>query len=197
MIAMRLARQVRGSNAIGMGFTLSTRFAFPSRRWYSEEKLDSVVFQGEQEVQEFTGVSQEGFSSEILAVLNAPINGQDVEVTPDGHLYLPEIKEYALFARGRFISQARGEQAYFSEEGIPTATEGCKSNALMRCCKDLGIAFELWDPRFIRRFKSENIVMVQGVHVRTGQTKWLYKRKEDTLDYPYKEKEVPSKTFKK
>ena len=53
-------------------------------------------------------------------------------------------REYALFVHGRFVSQARGEQNYFGEESIPTASEGAKSNALMRCCKDLGIASELW-----------------------------------------------------
>lgn len=42
------------------------------------------------------------------------------------------------------VGVARGEQEYFDPEGIPTATEGAKSNALMRCCKDLGIASELW-----------------------------------------------------
>src|ERR1700761_1514335 len=55
----------------------------------------------------------------------------------------------------RLVSIARGEQDYFSKEGIPTAVEGCKSNAMMRCCKDLGVASELWDPRFIRRFKAQ------------------------------------------
>ena len=45
---------------------------------------------------------------------------------------------------GRLVSVARGEQDYFDPGGIATATEGCKSNALMRCCKDLGIASELW-----------------------------------------------------
>jgi hypothetical protein len=54
----------------------------------------------------------------------------------------------------RLVSIARGEQDYFSKEGIPTAVEGCKSNAMMRCCKDLGVASELWDPRFIRTFKA-------------------------------------------
>ena len=53
------------------------------------------------------------------------------------------------------MSIARGEQQYFDPDGVPTATEGCKSNALMRCCKDLGIASELWDPRFIRGFMRE------------------------------------------
>ena len=44
----------------------------------------------------------------------------------------------------RFISQSRGEQDFFDMSGLPTASEGCKSNSLMRCCKDLGIASELW-----------------------------------------------------
>lgn len=44
----------------------------------------------------------------------------------------------------RLVSIARGEQEYFDPSGVPTATEACKSNALMRCCKDLGIASELW-----------------------------------------------------
>ena len=47
-------------------------------------------------------------------------------------------------APNSLVSIARGEQEYFDPSGIPTATESCKSNALMRCCKDLGIASELW-----------------------------------------------------
>ena len=46
--------------------------------------------------------------------------------------------------RRRLVGVARGEQDYFDPAGIPTATEAVKSNALMRCCKDLGIASELW-----------------------------------------------------
>lgn len=53
-------------------------------------------------------------------------------------------REYALICRGRFVSTARGEQDYFDISNLATASEGCKSNALMRCCKDLGIASELW-----------------------------------------------------
>jgi len=66
----------------------------------------------------------------------------------------------------RLVSVARGEQEYFDESGIPTATEACKSNALMRCCKDLGIASELWDPTFIREFKSKHCVEVWVEHAK-------------------------------
>ena len=64
----------------------------------------------------------------------------------------------------RLVAIARGEQEYFDPNGIPTATEACKSNALMRCSKDLGIASELWDPRFIREFKDKYCVEVFAEH---------------------------------
>jgi hypothetical protein len=47
-------------------------------------------------------------------------------------------REWALVISARFVSLARGEQDYYSPEGLVTATEGVKSNALMRCCKDIG-----------------------------------------------------------
>ena len=123
----------------------------------------------------FHGLSTSPFSHEIASVLLASISGADIEIKPDGLLYLPEIKyrrilnkafgpgawglaprgetnvgakvvsrEYGLVCLGRLVSVSRGEQEYFDPSGVPTATEGCKSNALMRCCKDLGIASELW-----------------------------------------------------
>jgi hypothetical protein len=166
----------------------------------------------------FNGLSVQPFSKEAAGVLLAPIDKNDVEIKPDGIIYLPEIKyrrilnkafgpggwglaprgetivtdkavtrEYALLALGRLVSIARGEQDYFSKDGIPTASEGCKSNALMRCCKDLGVASELWDPRFIREFKASNAREAFVEHqVNKKKTKiWL--RKGDTIQYPYKE----------
>jgi hypothetical protein len=87
------------------------------------------------------------------------------------------------------VAIARGEQEYFEPNGIPTATEACKSNALVRCCKDLGIASDLWwelprliayvsavanyfltrDPRFVREFKAGNCVEVFAEHIPTGR----------------------------
>ena len=87
----------------------------------------------------------------------------------------------------RLVGIARGEQEYFDPAGIPTATEGVKSNALMRCCKDIGIASELWyatwhyflfgtisethlnsrDPRFIREFKAKYCMEVFAENVTT------------------------------
>jgi hypothetical protein len=85
------------------------------------------------------------------------------------------------------VSIARGEQHYFDPDGIPTATEGCKSNALMRCCKDLGIASELWDPRFIREFTGRLTREVWVEHVSTKKKKKIVVRKDDQVKYPFKE----------
>lgn len=166
----------------------------------------------------FHGLSSERFSDAAAAALLEPILADDIEVKPDGIIYLPEIKyrrilnrafgpggwglaprgetivtgktvtrEYGLVAGGRLVSIARGEQQYFEPEGIPTATEGCKSNALMRCCKDLGVASELWDPRFIRRFMKEYAKKVWVEHVVTKKKKQITIRKDDEVPYPWKE----------
>ncbi|KAG9045494.1 hypothetical protein FS837_006236 [Tulasnella sp. UAMH 9824] len=166
----------------------------------------------------FHGLSTEPFSSEIAEILQAPIDPMDIEMKPDGLIYLPEIKyrrilnkafgpggwglaprsetnvgpkvvsrEYGLVCLGRLVAIARGEQEYFDPSGIPTATEACKSNALMRCSKDLGIASELWDPRFIREFKAKHCVEVFAEHIPTKRKKKLWRRKDAKLDYPYKE----------
>lgn len=86
----------------------------------------------------------------------------------------------------RLVSVARGEQDYFNPEGIPTATEGCKSNAMMRCCKDLGVASELWDPRWIRKFKAGNAREVFVEHVVNKRKSKIWIRKDDEVGYPWK-----------
>lgn len=185
-----------------------------------------VLDEGERQVdwtRSYHGLSERAFDKEAADVLLAPIPSDDIEVKPDGIVYLPEIKyrrilnkafgpgawglaprgetivtgksvtrEYALLAHGRLVSVARGEQDYFSPEGIPTATEGCKSNALMRCCKDLGVASELWDPRYIRKFMKTNAKQVWAENVLTKKKKQLWMRKDDELRYPYKESKFGS-----
>ncbi|KAF5392970.1 hypothetical protein D9757_001136 [Collybiopsis confluens] len=167
----------------------------------------------------FHGLSEEAFAKEIADTLLAPVNPLDIEIKPDGMIYLPEIKyrrilnksfgpggwglaprsnanvsnmvasrEYALVCQGRLVAIARGEQEYFDKGGIPTALESAKSNALMRCCKDLGIASELWDPRFIREFKAQHCVEVFAEHLITKKKKKLWRRKDQPkLGYPYQE----------
>lgn len=165
----------------------------------------------------FSGLGSAPFPSHSQEVLAQPLDPKDVEMKPDGIIFLPEIKyrrilnrafgaggwglvprsetvvtgssvtrEYALICLGRLVSIARGEQDYFSQAGIPTATEGCKSNALMRCCKDLGIASELWDPYFIKEFKAKYCEDKFVEHVTTKKVRKIWKRKDRGIEYPYK-----------
>ncbi|EXJ80800.1 hypothetical protein A1O3_07084 [Capronia epimyces CBS 606.96] len=166
----------------------------------------------------FHGLSTEPFSKEAADILQAALDPEDIEIKPDGIVYLPEIKyrrilnrafgpggwglaprgetivtdksvtrEYALLAHGRLVSIARGEQVYFNKDNIPMASEGCKSNAMMRCCKDLGVASELWDPRFIRKFKAEHTREVFVEHQGTKKRTKIWLRKGDPVTYPYAE----------
>ncbi|KAE8353689.1 mitochondrial genome maintenance MGM101-domain-containing protein [Aspergillus coremiiformis] len=175
-----------------------------------EEKIDWT--------RSFHGLSAAPFPKEAADVLTAATDPEEVEVKPDGILYLPEIKyrrilnrafgpggwglvprsesivtpktvtrEYALVCNGRLVSVARGEQDYFSPDGIPTATEGCRSNALVRCCKDLGIASELWDPRWIRKFKAQYTREAFVEHVVNKRKSKIWVRKDDQVSYPWKE----------
>lgn len=167
----------------------------------------------------FHGLGSKPFDRETIDILLAPISDTDIEIKPDGLLYLPEIKyrrilnrafgpggwglaprtesliidkqisrEYALICEGRLVLIARGEQDFFGgNDKVTTALEGCKLNALMRCCKDLGIALELWDPQFIRKWKQKYCEEVFVEHVGTKKKKKIWKLKlTKGVEYPYK-----------
>ncbi|KAJ4139845.1 hypothetical protein NW768_001190 [Fusarium equiseti] len=166
----------------------------------------------------FYGLGVKPVTVEQSEVLSRPVDVDDVEVKPDGIIYLPEVKyrrrlneafgpmgwgmvhrgevvvgqnivtrEYALIVNGRMVSQAQGENNFFSAEGVPAAIEGAKSNALMRCCKDLGIASELWDPVFIRWFRKNYMEerWVEHATTKKKRTFW-YKKGLAEAVYPYK-----------
>lgn len=168
---------------------------------------------------QFYGMGLKTFSDQVSQILMSPINDEDIEVKPEGLLYLPEIKyrrillkafgpggwgllpisnvsitskqvnrEYGLICQGRLISISRGEQDYFGgEEKLATALEGCKSNALMRCCKDIGIASELWDPVFIKSWKKKFCDEVMTEHVVSKKRKIMWKlKKNSNFNYPYR-----------
>lgn len=168
--------------------------------------------EGENWANSFKGLGTEPFSKEIADILWEPLLPEEIEIKPDGLIYLPEIKyrrilnrafgpggwglaprsqtlvspkmvsrEYGLICHGRLVGIARGEQDYFDSKGVPTAMEGCKSNALMRCCKDLGIASELWDPNFIRTFKKRNC----DSKFSKEKSRYVWKRKDREWEYPF------------
>ncbi|KAH8703661.1 putative mitochondrial genome maintenance protein Mgm101 [Talaromyces proteolyticus] len=197
------------SNLLKSGLSDAPLDLNPSGYNSNDEKIDWT--------RSFHGISDKPFPKEVADILLAPPNPDDVEIKPDGIVYMPEIKyrrilnkafgpggwglvprsesivtpkmvtrEYALICNGRLVSIARGEQDYFNPEGIPTATEGCKSNALVRCCKDLGVASELWDPRWIRRFKAQNTKEVFVEHIVSKKRSKIWVRKDEEVAYPWK-----------
>ncbi|KAL6067991.1 Mitochondrial genome maintenance protein MGM101 [Balamuthia mandrillaris] len=100
-------------------------------------------------------------------------------------------REYALYCLGRFVSQAGGEQQMFENIGLSTASESAKSQALMRCCKDLGVASSLWDPTYIAFWKSQFAVGVLCEHTKTGAKKVLWRRKDrKPFGFPWKEGKI-------
>jgi ribonuclease HI len=64
----------------------------------------------------------------------------------------------ALFCLGRFVAEAVGECAYRANNdqmSYASALEGAKTDALSRCCKDLGMATQLWDKEWRDRWMAD------------------------------------------
>ena len=175
----------------------------------------------------YVGIAAAPFSAEAAEILLAAIPDSDVEIRPDGLIYLPEIKyrrilnrafgpgawsllpmeinvsvtdnmlyyKGALFVLGRFVSEAIGEQQYFPDNdrmSYATAAESAKSNCLMRCCKDLGIASDLWDPTFVKNWVARNVVEVWCINIGSrdrGKKKKMWRKRDGhPIDiYPWKE----------
>ncbi|KAK5578214.1 hypothetical protein RB653_003167 [Dictyostelium firmibasis] len=215
-----------GKNSYTSGFTNTltngnkggNKVLFDDPKFYEENK--------------YHGISKEPFDKEIADILLADLNPNDIEIKPDGLIYLPEIKyrrilnqafgpggwalkpfgppvvegktlirPYALYCMGRYVAESIGEQAYSDSTpfiSFATATESAKSNALVRCCKDLGIGSSLWDPVFIRQWKSENATEKWFENSKTKERRlfWVLSNGLDNkLPYPWKESDfnqVPS-----
>jgi hypothetical protein len=85
-------------------------------------------------------------------------------------------REYALVCQGRFVAQARGSTTIASFSNAALASEAVRSNALMRCCKDLGIASELWDNSYTAAWK-ENYGLKRSITDASGRSKILWSKR--------------------
>jgi hypothetical protein len=182
----------------------------------------------DQLVNPYAGIAAEPFTKEQVDILLDKVPEEDIEIRPDGLIYLPEIRyrrvlnrtfgpgawallprsidiqdnmlyyRGALFVHGRFVSEAIGEQQYFvgnDRMSYATAAEAAKSNCLVRCCKDLGIASELWDPSFIRSWLARNAMEVWCTSRQDGakRKKFWRKRSAGPIDmWPWIENETTS-----
>lgn len=92
-------------------------------------------------------------------------------------------REYALYVRGVFVAEAIGETDYQPDNdrmSYASAAEGCRSNALTRCCKDLGIASVCWDRKWSNTWRSQHCVQVWRESTKKPQ--WRRKDSEPWYD---------------
>lgn len=121
-------------------------------------------------------------------VLNTVIGAGQWALVPRTDLSMDNdvmYREYALFILGQFVSEARGQQQYQPTNRDMTygdAAEGVKSNALMRCCKDLSIAAELWDPNFIEAWKNQYAIQVWRNRQKYPKPQWRRKDRSPFFD---------------
>jgi Mitochondrial genome maintenance MGM101 len=58
---------------------------------------------------------------------------------------------------------------------------------MVRCCKDLGVASELWDPRWVRRYLDTYTRETFVEHIVTKKKKKIVLRKDDRVRPPFRE----------
>lgn len=70
-------------------------------------------------------------------------------------------RPFALLAHNRFIAEARGDyqppgnQFPSNPAADETVNKALEYAALVRCCKDLGVATELWDPKRAEDYRKK------------------------------------------
>ena len=87
------------------------------------------------------------------------------------------IQTWALVVRGAVIATAPGEANYKTdrarakhwEMSYGTAIESAKSNALMRCCKDIGVAAQNWDRAKADAWRNQYAVHVYRTDRKTNE----------------------------
>jgi len=92
-------------------------------------------------------------------------------------------REYALYIRGKYASSAIGEQEYIESNDMMSASDACEgteSNAIMRCCKKLGMGLEMWDKKFVAKFIKDYCVQVWRKG--KGKPQWRLKESEPFFD---------------
>jgi hypothetical protein len=85
-----------------------------------------------------------------------------------------------LLIRGKFVSRSTGEGTHNKKNPNSSwgmAMESAKSDCMVRCCKDLGIALEIYQPSFVRKWQKEHAikVLVNWDSWETGQKKTVVK----------------------
>eukprot|EP00002_Diphylleia_rotans_P026803 TRINITY_DN535_c0_g6_i1.p1 TRINITY_DN535_c0_g6~~TRINITY_DN535_c0_g6_i1.p1 ORF type:complete len:289 (-),score=57.41 TRINITY_DN535_c0_g6_i1:450-1316(-) len=97
-------------------------------------------------------------------------------------------REFALFCNGRIVSQVVGEHTINdSNSSFASNAESCKSNAITRASKDLGIFADLHDPSYAEQWKKRFAERVLCEHMRTKERRYLWKRTNRFFSYPWQD----------
>ncbi len=145
----------------------------------------------------YNGASTLKITEDEQVKLLASFDEAQIEIRPDGLIYLPQtfwrkrlnesfgigqwclvVKnsfkdpdtskdklyvEGILMARGCYLATAVGEAELHSDNPLQSwasVFESAKSDCITRCCKDLSIASELWQPEYTRNWVAKNAVKV-------------------------------------
>lgn len=159
---------------------------------------------------DFTGMAIEPFPEAARLVLAETPNHEDVQIKPDGIVFMPAVwyrrqltrafgaggwglkptspartignsVEYygALYCLGRWVSQAAGgcDSSFMSHAD---QVESARSDCLTKCCKDLGMASELWEADWRKKWQetyAETYTVQSGKNA--GKQQWRLKQKRD------------------
>ena len=86
----------------------------------------------------------------------------------------------SLYIRGKFVARGMGESDYIPSNPLSSwasAYESAKSDCLVRCCKDLGIAKEMWMPQYQRNFLKKNCIQVYRRDAKSNRN-WQWRRRD-------------------
>lgn len=114
-----------------------------------------------------------GIGKWALTLIN---NGKDEVATDQFKVFF----DGALIIRSCFVSRAVGESSYSRKNqnsSWASAFEAAKSDCRQRCCKDLGIANDAWNPTFMRRWKKEFAIRV-FVKGDNNENKVIWRRRD-------------------
>lgn len=92
----------------------------------------------------------------------------------------------ALICLGRFVAEAHGQCVYWPKNGGMTyadAVEGARTDCITRCCKDLGMATELWDAGWRGRWMTEHALKAWVEGSGQSKAKWFFWRRDREAPY--------------
>jgi hypothetical protein len=107
-----------------------------------------------------------------------PVSEVDIK-TKAGEMY----REFALIVLGRVVATAFGSARYYADSArmdFADTAEAVKSNALTRCCKDLGIASECWDREWCDDWREKYAVHVWVVEKKRAKENGQWVDKKET-----------------